>query len=441
MSQENLRKENAEYGAFKATTKTGFDGPLSTKNDSIEFSEETGNVKILGGGRGSVSVFPGEMVTYQAMANIKKGKRECKKPINVEKVTLSRMENGALKPTAISSTEFNPYTGEHTYTPASLVAKGGEVSFILWDPAITEYTLTMTGTVKCFSQTHTVSPTYTITVKHPEVVLNGPRSQCKAPSYDLNTNSVKVECDVVSQTITGGPNGATYGFLQLAQADTGFKIGGSSSNILKIDKNALDCRKMVNEKCEGVISDIQEGNLQRSFVTQSSVFTAPYSSATNCDYSQLNKVDQYNLDLTYATYFMMRPKDGVWVPLARAKYQPKAEINCNKEKGCGLGLGRESVEKDSYSEPWANPTEKAFDINLDTGWKSKATIPTWSSIFQEHKADKVALAAYFQESTGNSWIMCPNPSFVETMPSFNETFLLESEAQIVADEIREFVEL
>lgn len=395
---------------------------------------------------GEEFVYPGQLVTYAAFARVKKGKKTCEKPIDVTKVTLTPSapaSNKAEDPIALSSTDFSP-EGGGKFVSADLKAKGNEVTFLLWDPAQGSYRLTMGGTVSCFGQTLEVKPEYTIVVKHPTLLLDDANSSCASPTYDLATNVASTNCNVRIKTVEGGPSPAsvTYGLLQLAQADVKFQAL-SEAPILNIGENSLDCKEEVSGKCASSItkqgSVLDNTNLQ----TISSIFTAPYSSATECDYSALNVVNKYNADFTYATYFMMKPSGGYWVPFARTQaYKPGMKVTCAQEKGCGLGLG---TQEEKYSTPWTVSTQKVAEIKLDlVGWKAQATLPNWKGIFQDQASEEsqyIALAAYFEGSKGNSWIMCPNPSFVETVPSFSETFSLESEAQFMADETREFVEV
>lgn len=388
--------------------------------------------------------FPGVKVSYQARATIRKGRQECDEPVDVTNVDVSPKEDNK-RDLYLSSTYFTRNGGGKL--PANFTdIEDGTLNLVLWNPGVLEYVLTMSGTIKCFSEVHKVAPVIRIRLVSFSSALNTALSACHHTSYQGLSNIAQRQCVLSVLKVTNdekppvkGINGfvdsaseAQFGFMQLVLGKAWLSESSNPLGPTKVlfstkEAQLLDCRVEQNGTCISPAIDVRGGQLSnQEFFTNLTMFLPPYSSDKSCDYGSLEVVHRYETGFVYALYLMVKlgkleANDTFWVPFDRVVYSPVINSTCptaNSEdkKACGQGLGILGKEDDQFSNSWdvGEDGNKNFSLLLDFKWKSDfATIPTWTGNTLQISPSRIALAAYFEGSTGNSWIVCPNTAVEE----------------------------
>lgn len=393
-----------------------------------------GEAGLRGSGKGPRYAVGG-YIRYGGYVQIRKGKKTCPKTGSkkMEK-TSSELDVVGKSLEVWGSASFNGLvwdkvsfdklssTAPH-YALAKLTGDHNPQEFIFWAPS-GEYRLIMGGSTHCFKKTTKCDSATRFSMAFPNATLN--RSYCGAPAIDNLTNTVGYQkgCSI-SWSIKDRPGGAQFGSLQILQkASVSFGVGGQTIGVLSFAPEeegnwAVDC----GGNCKSTtIMDIKDeavgGRVEftlsnpKGSASLPLVFMAPYVSLGNdLDYSKLSVVNGYEFSFVYASYLMMKPKGGEWVPIAKTKsYTLAATVGCSKGGECGTGLG---IKGDSFSSGWSFTTpasEVALEQDRLSGKGKKVLeLPNWkaglsaSDVFEKSKYS--AIAAYFEGSTGNSWVL------------------------------------
>lgn len=377
------------------------------------------------------NVSPGESLLYEGRGRVKSlsGKIICDEKITeIQSLAISPDFIGD-GPAALSNTTFEITDPGIRYSAKnftkSIEDNENPVNFLLWTPAFDRldslYRLDMLGKIDCGGYgVYSVLASADINVVPPHVPpFSG---ECHNVLYKQESNTASYSCSFSQQEESSV--GAEFGVLALWRKfnttlsfDRPFDRRDRS--VIDVQAPVLSCPDEEDGHCRG--SSIYVGK-QLSF-SPPSVFLAPHIGLSSCDYGQLYPVYLYSYFFEVSVYVMMKinvsnDDSSYWVPVSSLLVQGseqnlsfKASCSSSGKCGNGLGLGEEPFG----GESWSFSGGKAMKFyqspvkSLPIGWNF-----TTESVYGQ--SNFLALAAYFEGSSGNSWIVCPKPDPVE----FNE---------------------